>query len=283
MEKQWILGISIGIIIAIPIAIIVSFTYTLSQQECRINMLDIGQGDAFIISSGKRQIMIDAGRGQEIIPALQRTLGPFDSHIDIIVATHPDADHIGGFPFVFEKYTFDTIIDPLVHHTSELSQNYYAFLETHQEKVIPARRGTRIILDKKNGAVFDIIYPDSNVEHNESNSASVVARFVCQGISVLFTGDAPQSVEDIIAQKTSGDIDSDILKVSHHGSHTGTSDYFLEYVSPHYALISAGKNNRYGHPDERVINRLEEKNIMIYSTQQGDQTIIIRNGKIFFK
>jgi len=147
---------------------------------------------------------------------------------------------------------------------------------------ILGRRGQ--IIDFEDGAVLFILYPDRDVSDLESNTASIVARLVYGDTEFIFTGDAPKSIERYLVFLDSAALKSDVLKVGHHGSKTSTDTFFLGAVAPEYAIISAGKNNRYGHPHNEVLKLLYQFGANIFRTDEEETIIIESDGnKIIFK
>ena len=167
---------------------------------------------------------------------------PFnDRYVDVVIETHPDADHVGGLVAVYERYEIGARLD----------QN-------------TARRGQ--VINFGDGAVLTILFPDRDVSNWETNDGSVVARLDYRESSFLFTGDAPIRTENILLNLDAKVLDTDVLKAGHHGSRTSTSLMFAEAVSPEYAIISAGKDNTYGHPHQEVLNILNRVGAKIVST-----------------
>lgn len=244
-----------------------------------VAFLNVGQGDAiFIEAPNGNQVLIDAGPSKGVLREIGRVMPFFDRSIDLVIATHPDADHIGGLPTLFERYSVDTLLDTGLTADTDVYIVFEEMLEQQAIQRLRPSRGTRITLDE--GIVLSILFPDREVGDMESNSASLIARLVYGESEFLFTGDAPQSIENYVASL--GDIESDVLKVGHHGSKTSTSEYFIAAVSPKYAIISAGVDNRYGHPHEEVIGRLKEAGIEILETANTGTIIFETDGKSIF-
>jgi len=241
--------------------------------------LDIGQGDSILIlSPGGYTMLIDGGNSSRdanevIIPALHAY--GYDE-LDFLVATHPDQDHIGGLVTVLQKVPVRYAVLTGQEHTT---QTYEAFLKeisrlksAGQLTPIKARRGTPLDFDP--ALKVEVLAPgDDVVETNDTNNASIVIRLTYGAVSFLFTGDAENEEEAWILDQ-GGDVQAQILKVSHHGGKTGTSEAWLNAVSPEVAVISVGADNHYGHPSSQVIERLARRKVKIYRTdQQGTITI----------
>ncbi|HBH71771.1 MAG TPA: hypothetical protein DDX26_02855 [Candidatus Yonathbacteria bacterium] len=243
-----------------------------------VAFLDIGQGDAIYIEAPNgNQMLIDGGPSSG---ALLRALGgvmPFwDRSIDVVMATHPDQDHVGGLPAVIENMNVDSVMT--TENTSDTGA-YGAFekaVAENKSSRIFARAGERIILD--NGIVLEILFPDRNTTNWESNTSSIIARLSYGEESFFFTGDAPESIEKYIVSKSSGALHSSVLKLGHHGSRTSSSKTFLSAVDPKYAVISAGKDNKYGHPHKEVTDLLRELKIPAVSTYEQGTVVFKTNG-----
>ena len=245
-----------------------------------VAFLNIGQGDSiFIESPNGNRIMIDGGPASSGSAAVESELGkllPFYArHLDLIVMTHPDADHVAGLQSILEDYKVDQIMEP---GSNTDTATYKKIEETIAVRQIPktlARRGQRVILDRKRKVYLTILFPDRDVSNFETNDSSIVARLTYGHNSFLLTGDSPQKIEKYLVSLDGKNLKSDVLKPGHHGSKTSTSDEYVASVQPEYAVISAGKNNRYGFPHQQVIDVLNKYHAQILKTyDQG--TILFR-------
>lgn len=234
------------------------------QKTTEINFLSVGEGDAILISQGSNQILIDGGRtGKDLLSRLGRHVPFWDRTIEVVIATHPDADHIGGFPALLGAYTVKQFLYTGVESKTDVYTLLKKSLETNHTEIQKIFRGSTLQLP--GGGGLSVAYPLAILpsETAEANTGSVVARFSYGETSMLFTGDLP-SEETVLAPV--GQVD--ILKVSHHGSRFSTSANFLEQIKPKEAVISVGKN-MYGHPSPDVLKRLEEKNVIVRRTDIG--------------
>lgn len=245
------------------------------RGELTVAFLDVGQGDAIYIEAPNgNQVLTDGGPSSgAVLRALGRVMPFYDRSIDLVLATHPDQDHVGGLPAVINRMSIANVVT--TENTSDTGA-YGAFekviLEKNPQRIL-ARAGERIILD--DGVTLDVLFPDRNTTGWESNTASIVARLSYGDESFLFTGDSPQSVEQYLAGKNGGALQSTVLKLGHHGSDTSSSRAFLSAVNPEYTVISAGKDNKYGHPHKEVLDILSGFKIPFFST--------IDHGNIIFK
>jgi len=237
-----------------------------SHRGFTFAMLDVGQGDAlFIESPTGTQILVDGGPPRKILNQLSRVMSPFDREIDAFIITNPDQDHIAGFLDVLKVYKVDKVFSPGTLNDSKTYQNLKYEIKKNNIPDILARRGMR--LDIGGGAIIDILFPDRDVSSWATNDGSIVARLSYGKTSVMLTGDAPIKTERIILEENSPkQLDSTILKVAHHGSRTSTSRAFVKAVSPSYAVISDGKNNKYGHPHRETLETLSSFGVKIFRT-----------------
>ena len=265
----------LAIFLAINIFIWTAMFRADRHGELTVAFLDIGQGDSIYIEAPNgNQMLIDGGpsSGAEL-RALGGVIPFYDRSLDLVLATHPDQDHVGGLPAVIERMN---VLGVMTTENTSGTGAYGAFekaiTEKHPTRVL-ARAGERIILDR--GVVLEILFPDRNTGGWETNTASIVARLSYRNKSFLFTGDSPQAVEKYIVSNNGLMLHSNVLKLGHHGSRTSSSKIFLSAVDPEYTIISAGKDNKYGHPHKEIIDLLAELKIPTIST--------IDHGTIIFK
>ena len=238
-----------------------------------VEFLDVGQGDAiFITAPNGRQVLIDGGPDDRVLLGLANSMRMWDRSIDIVIPTHPDKDHIAGLSSVFRLYRVGTVIMGNVSSGTVFDEELQSAIDNEPRlRRATAWRGERIILDHTAGVYMDILFPTSDTRAwDETNESSIVVRLVYGSRSFLLTGDLPSDAEEYLAYMARVDnansIDSDVLKLGHHGSKTSSSEKFLLTVTPSYSIVSAGKGNRYGHPDESVIERVQNINSNILST-----------------
>ncbi len=244
-----------------------------TSSRAKVHMLNVGQGDSFlIVAEDGTQILLDAGKGATVLSELSKVMAWNDKYIDVVIATHPDADHVGGLVDVLKRYkvglflTSDVVAD---------TQIYKSLIQSVIDKKIPAyyvRAGMN--LDFADNTDFKILFPDRDTHTWETNTASMVGRLQIGDRSALFTGDSPISIEQYLAKNIPAELNVDILKLGHHGSKTSTSTEYLRATTPELTLISAGVNNSYGHPHKEVTDLLKKFNIPYVSTQtEGTYTL----------
>lgn len=235
------------------------------SEALRVYLLDVGQGDAILIDSPNHaRILIDGGRNRKVLSELGRILPFADRRLDVVLATHPDSDHIGGLPAVLDRYNVGVFVESGVADESSLVSLLTHRLEERGVRKILARRG--LVFDAGDGTRLTILFPNQDVSGWNSNDASIVAKLVYGETSFLFTGDATVRTENILLRGDPSELDIDVLKAGHHGSRTSTSLAFVQATTPEYALISAGRNNSYGHPHKEVIDTLTQAGSLILST-----------------
>ena len=247
-------------------------------QFLEVIFFDIGQGDSiFIETPGNYQILIDGGPANVILEKLGKEMDFWDRRIDLIILTHPEHDHIAGLIEVLKRYEVENIVwTGILRDTAEYKE-WIRLIEDEDSNIKIVQAGQKIITPN---LFFQILHPLENLKGQDvknTNNTSIINRLVFNNISFLFLGDAYKSVE----RKLVSDgvyLDSDILKVGHHGSKTSTSKELLESVNPCMAVISAGKDNRYGHPHEQVLEILNDYGIRVLRTDEIGDIKIISNG-----
>lgn len=252
-----------------------------SQQavdgKLRVYFLDVGQGDSSVILFGNKTILIDAGdmeHGDTVVDDLQE-LGV--GHIDLLVATHPHSDHIGGMEDVLSAFPVTAVLDAGVPHTSSL---YEHFLDEIDDRGIPysvAQRGETLSLD---GLSILVLSPPEHRTDDNLNDNSVVLRISYGTVDFLFTGDAGTETESSLL-KTGYALDAEVLKVAHHGSSDATSSAFLSRVNPAIAVISVGCGNEYGHPHEETLETLDAAGVTVYRTDTNGTILIVSDGSSY--
>lgn len=246
-----------------------------------VSMLNVGQGDSFLIQAKNgKQILVDGGRDASVLSELARVMPKGDRTIDVVIATHPDADHIGGLPLVLSRYSVGVFLTANVLTDTEQFRALFSELEKRNIPAYYARRGMKIRLDADPtlASAFHILFPDRSTVFWETNSASIVGRLQIGNASMLLTGDSPASVEHFLSVADPGSVDVDILKLGHHGSKTSSSAEFLKATSPILGLVSAGVANRYGHPAKEVTDRLKQFAIPFISTQDKGTVTLTTEG-----
>ena len=280
-DKKWNLGILIALICFNILAWIA--VYDFSQLPfLKVIFFDVGQGDAgFIETPQRHQILIDGGPGVVILEKLAKSMPFYDRTIDLIILTHPEFDHLSGFNEVLKKYKVSKILwTGIVRDTAEYKE-WKKLIEEEKAEIFIAKAGQKILWESETNNYMEVLYPFENLEgkvFEDSNNTSIISKLVFGKNSFLFTGDAYKNVEGELINKKA-EIGSDVLKVSHHGSKTSSSEEFIKSVSPQIAVISAGIGNKYGHPHQEVLELLEKYDIKILRTDKDSDIKIISDGK----
>lgn len=257
----------------------VVFTHAVSGKDLTVAFLDVGQGDAiFIETPNGTQVLLDGGPNKSVLWELGSMMPFWDRTLDMVIISHPDLDHVGGLPAVLNRFEVEHIMSPGVGASiGAYGSIVDEVVEKNIESII-ARPG-RVWLDKEHGVYMDILFPDRDVVGFDKNLASIVAKLVYGKTSFLLTGDSPKSIEKYLVDIHGNMLDVDVLKLGHHGPKTSTSEEFLGYTSPEYAIISAGKDNRYGHPHQEVTDLLEQFDVVYFNTANDGLIVFESNGK----
>lgn len=251
--------------------------FALSDENLKVYFLDVGQGDAaFIKTPENHQIVIDGGPNSAVLEKISKIMPFWDKTIDMIILSHPERDHMQGLIEILKRYKINYIIESGIVKNTEEFLEWQQLLEKQEKmgaKIINVKSGDLAKIGEIN---IDILYPLENVAEKEikdsSNEVCVVTKLIYKENSFLFTGDIGFDEEDEIR-----DLESDVLKVAHHGSKYSTSDLFLQAVKPIYAVIEVGKNS-YGHPTSEVLQRLEKFDIKIFRTDTDGNVEFVSDG-----
>ncbi len=251
-----------------------------APQVLEVSVLDVGQGDGiFIEAPNGVQMLMDGGPGKKILSELGSIMPMNDRTLDIVIATHTDLDHIGGLVEVLKRYEVKKIVVNGFEADTDIARSFENVVkEKHIEKVT-ATAGDRIELDKE--IFFDIVSPtkeDFFPISQKSNEVMIMGKLTYGEDSFFFTGDVERSDELRLVQ-SGYFLESDVLKVAHHGSKYSSTDLFLERVRPKYAVISVGENNRYGHPTEQTLARLSRVGAAVFRTDKEGRIKFLSSSK----
>ncbi len=246
---------------------------TPTTRELKVHFIDVGQGDSILIDLGETEVLIDGGgKSPGVVSYLKSYV---DELIEIMVATHPHADHIGGLIAVLAEFEVKEIWHNGDTSTSKTYSEFMSAVNSENTKVIVAARGDVIEVDSLTLKVLNPVEPEESTNNN-----SIVLHLAFGEIDFLFTGDAEQEAEtDMLNTGLVPDVE--ILKVGHHGSKTASSKDFLTAISPEIAIYMADEGNRYGHPHEETMAALTECGANIYGTDVNGNIIITTNGEVF--
>lgn len=250
-------------------------SYKVNPNLMYVHYINVNQGDAILIQVNNKNLLIDSGPKSHK-KQLVKFLNDLNiSKLDYVIATHPHEDHIGNMNTVLNSYKVQSFYAPKVYSYTKSFEQMIDSLKSNNLKINPIKRGCNTINlgFQTNVEVFSPI----NDTYDNENNYSPVIKISFGNNSFLFTGDAEKEIEDKLIL-LNDDLKADILKVSHHGSSSSTSDSFLNRVSPKYAIISVGKNNIYDHPNDTIISKLNTYNIDILRTDIQNNITLISDG-----
>ena len=277
LPKKWVIPL------LLVVAILVSVTAaTLPDDNLHVSFLDVGQGDAILIQRGSQQILVDGGPSpQAIALALGKEMPFWDRTIELMVLTHPSADHVTGLVEVLNRYKVRQVLYPALDFGSDIYKEWCDLLKEKDIKCTLARAGqqidfgTEITVEVLNPQIPLLTGTESDIDNN-----AVVLRLKMGEVSFLLTADTMWQAEfELITHRAN--LTSTVLKVAHHGSTTSTTAEFLAVVNPRLAVISVGADNKFGHPSDEVMDRLIEKlgSENIYRTDQHGTIEFITDGE----
>lgn len=257
--------------------------YFETHQNLRITFFDVGQGDSiFIEIPGGNQILIDGGPNDAILSKLGRAMPFWDKSIDLLILTHPHADHLSGLLSVLKRYRVGMVLESGVEHSIPEYQEWRRALEEKQIKRVVAEVGQMV--HAGSSTELFVLAPLENfdgVSRKNVHDGTVITRLAHGENSILFMGDAEKHLEFKLLDSSLAWLDVDILKVGHHGSKTSSYDAFLHAVSPEYAIIQSGRKNRYGHPTQEVLDRLAAVGATILRNDLSGDIMVESNGSRF--
>jgi competence protein ComEC len=265
---------AIALILGIASAAVWVTALSRDDAPLSVTFLDVGQGDAALIEGpGGQRILVDGGPSAAAVrDALGRNLPFYDRRIDLVVLTHPQADHMAGLPAVLDRYDVGGVMTTRFANKTDLYHDWTAFLATSRLPVVTATRGQSI--DLADGARLTVLNPTSSTRltgPEELNDTSIVLRLTMGKVSYLLTADISDATEAALISRGT-DLRSTVLKVPHHGSKTSTSPAFLRRVDPIIDVVSAGEDNPFGHPAPEVLSRLEG-DAVFRTDEDGDITV----------
>lgn len=247
----------------------------------RMIACNIGQGDGLLlISPGGSQIVVDGGPGKKILDCLSSHMPFWDRKVEMIVSTHPQQDHMEGLVAILASYKVDTIITTGVVNKTQLFAAWQDALLASGAKIYAPKAGDQLAADQ---LVFDVLWPLADklrqwqaVPPADLNESMVVLRINYGGFCAYLTGDAPKEIlEGVIKKKCQ------VLKVSHHGSRTGTNQKVLDLARPQLAIIQVGVKNQFGHPHKEVLDFLSAAGVKILRNDLNGEIEVDSDGKGF--
>lgn len=282
-KTNFFLYTAIGLAAITGLIWVAVFQAEAAEGFLRVHFFDIGQGDAiFIEAENGNQVLIDGGPNSSILAKLGETMPFWDKSINLIILTHPHADHLDGLIEVLKRYDIDMVLETGVSHSIPEYEEWRRLLREKNIKVVVANAGQKVQLS--DSAFLDILAPLNNFDGSSLKNihdAMIVSKLASGSASLLLMGDAEKQIEYRLLL-SGAVVDADILKAGHHGSKTSTGEEFLRAVSPEFAVISAGRKNRYGHPHQEVIDRLEDFGVKILRTDVEGDIVLMSDGARFY-
>jgi competence protein ComEC len=240
--------------------LVTGMAFTLPDARLHVSFLDVGEGDAILVRMGSRQVLIDGGPGRQAVSVELGKKMPFwDRSIDLVILTHPHQDHLGGLVDVLRDFRVDKVVFVDSAYRSPLYTEWLELLDEKAIETVDVRTGWRVELS--DGVVLEVLSPPDELfsgTDSDTDNNSIVARLCYGEVSFLLCGDIMREAETELAFSRA-DLASTVLKVPHHGSDTSTIPEFLAVVDPQVAVISAGIDNKFGHPDAAVVERLARR------------------------
>lgn len=262
----------------------------LYDNKFTIHMIDVGQGDCTVITSNFTNIIVDGGDKTENFNYGERVVLPYLLNrkvkvIDYLIVSHFDSDHAGGLIYLAENLKVKNVIIGIQYQENENLKELVKIINKNKINLIVLSQGDKINLD--DDIYLEVLFPMKNkyVKENIINNNSLVFKLIYKDTKILFTGDIEEETENMLVNEYKEYLKCDILKVAHHGSDTSSTNNFIHFSNPKIALIGVGKDNKFGHPNKNVINRLKQINANIYRTDiNGEITIKVeKNRKMVVK
>lgn len=245
----------------------------IAGDDMRVSFIDVGQGDSILIEAPNgKTMLIDAGvkgKGQTVVEYIRQQ---GIKRLDYVVATHPDADHIGGLVPVLNSVAVRQFMDSGKVHTSQTYENMLKLIDTKNIPFTAPKAGDTIALDE--AVLVEVLYADAAATDN--NEASIVLKVTYGDVSFMLMGDAGIEIEQQLVEQI--DVSATVLKAGHHGSNTSSSPTFVEAVNPEVTILSYGQDNKYGHPHYEVTSAVKQIGGKLYGTAETGTIVVTTNG-----
>ncbi|MFD3156031.1 ComEC/Rec2 family competence protein [Haloimpatiens sp. FM7330] len=240
----------------------------------KIHYIDVGQGDCILVQINNKNMLIDAGPAQNHSKIISYLKNQDIKKIHYFITTHPHEDHIGGASYVIDNFCIEAFYAPKKISSTKTYKKMISSLRKKKLKIHVAKAGVSLNLGKN--TICEMLSPN-NSKYEDTNNYSPIMKLAYKNKNFIFTGDAEAlSEQEVLSENY--DISADVLKVGHHGSVSSTSIDFLKNVNPKIAVISCGKNNKYGHPHKETLSKLKGFNCKIYRTDLNGDILISSDG-----
>lgn len=249
------------------------------EGDLLVHFIDVGQADCTLVQTETKNILIDAGRADTQEQVLDYLKAQGVKQLDIVIVTHPHADHFGGMQYLIQNLPVKTALVSGGASEGEEQEQYELLLAAFEEQsaaVLASKPRTQFALEQD--VTLLILGPLSDSEENVNN-LSIISQIRHKDIAFLLTGDAEIESEDALVQAYGGMLKSDVLKLGHHGSKTSTQEKLLNAVLPEYAVASVGADGGYGHPHAEIIKRLQARDIALFRTDQDGTVVMASDGE----
>jgi len=244
------------------------------QGNLKVHYINVGQADSILLQQGSSSMLIDAGNNEDSEIVKNYIAEQGITKLDYVVGTHPHEDHIGGLDYVINSFEVGKIYMPkATANTKTFEDVVNAIKAKGMKATVP-----KVLETFKVGEATATILAPNSSEYEDLNNTSIVIRVTFGNNSFMFDGDAEDVSENEMLAKDL-DVSADVLKIGHHGSSSSTTDDFLEKVNPKYAVISVGKGNSYGHPNKSIMQKLEDKKITVYRTDENGTIVASSDGE----
>ncbi|NMC35741.1 MBL fold metallo-hydrolase [Candidatus Beckwithbacteria bacterium] len=263
----------------LAIFLLLQFILFWPDKKLHYIQCDVGQGDAILLSKQFDQILIDGGPDDSVLTCLQKHLPFWDKHIELVIATHPDKDHIGGIAYVFNNYQIENLVYNGAASKEKLWLELYQQAKKQNTQILAAADIKQVTINQIN---LQFVWPNERMIKSallEDNDLSVVTKVNYDQFSALLTGDISSLVEKMLLAQNKN-LKSLVLKISHHGSKTASTGEFLTEVEPVIATIGVGKNS-FGHPASETLQKLKQLGIKVFRTDQVGDIEVMTDGTEF--
>lgn len=248
-----------------------------TRPPLTVYFLDVGQADATLIeSSDGNRVLIDLGGGRDAVDLVAQTLPFYDQSIDVVIVTHPHSDHLNGLATLLDYVDVGLVLESGSDYETGVVRDFLLALDEHGVERMYARRGTVIRLSKDTDVL--VLFPDRDVSSLNPDDASVWVKVIHQNNSFLFTGDSSVQIEEYMVDLDGDGLKSNVFQAGHHGSKTSNSLNLLETVRPDYVIVSAGEDNKHGHPHKEVVEGILSLGIEILETSEIGNAIFVSDG-----